>query len=88
MASLGSVPMKVSVTGLRGGHSGLNIIENRGNAIKLAARVLLAAIDEGMELALVSIDGGDKHNAIPREAFAECRVEKSKVDALRSVAEA
>ena len=46
--------------GLRGGHSGLNIIENRGNAIKLTTRVLLAAIDEDMELDLVSIDGGDK----------------------------
>ena len=87
-ASLGSVPMKISVTGLRGGHSGLNIIENRGNAIKLTTRVLLAAIDEGMELDLASIDGGDKHNAIPREAFAVCRVEKAKVDALKSVGEA
>jgi dipeptidase D len=86
-ASLGSVPMKISVTGLRGGHSGLNIIENRGNAIKLTTRVLLAAIDDGIELDLASIDGGDKHNAIPREAFAVCRVEKGKVDALKSVAE-
>jgi dipeptidase D len=32
-ASLGSVPMKISVTGLRGGHSALNIIDNRGHAI-------------------------------------------------------
>jgi len=87
-ASLGSVPVKVAVTGLRGGHSGLNIIENRGNAIKLTTRVLLAAIDEGIELDLVSIDGGDKHNAIPREAFAVCRIDKSQIDAFRAVAEA
>jgi dipeptidase D len=86
-ASLGSVPVKVSVTGLRGGHSGLNIIENRGNAIKLTTRVLLAAIEEGIELDLVSIDGGDKHNAIPREAFAVCRVDKSRIGALSTVAE-
>lgn len=86
-ASLGSVPVRVAVTGLRGGHSGLNIIENRGNAIKLTTRVLLAAIDESIELDLVSIDGGDKHNAIPREAFAICRVDKEQIDALNSVAE-
>ncbi len=85
-ASLGSVPVKVSVTGLRGGHSGLNIIENRGNAIKLVTRVLLAAIEDGIEIDLVSIDGGDKHNAIPREAFAVCRVDKTGIEKLRAVA--
>ena len=85
--SLGSVPVKLSVTGLRGGHSGLNIIENRGNAVKLTTRILLAAIEEGIELDLVSIDGGDKHNAIPREAFAICRLDSSKNAAFEAVAE-
>jgi dipeptidase D len=86
-ALLNSVPVKLAVTGLRGGHSGLNIIENRGNAIKLATRVLLAAMAEGIEIDLVSIDGGSKHNAIPREAFAHIRIEKGQVDALKAVAE-
>ena len=81
-ALLNSVPLKLSVTGLRGGHSGLNIIENRGNAIKLAARVLQTALGQGVEIDLVSIDGGSKHNAIPREAFAQCRCDKGQVDAL------
>ncbi|MFV2072325.1 MAG: aminoacyl-histidine dipeptidase [Thermoanaerobaculales bacterium] len=83
----GSVPVRVAVRGLRGGHSGMNIIENRGNAIKLTTRVLLAAIEEGIELDLVSIDGGSKHNAIPRETFASCRVDAGQVDALRAVGE-
>jgi len=87
LASLASVPVKIAVTGLRGGHSGLNIIENRGNAIKLTTRILLAAIEDGIELDLVSIDGGSKHNAIPREAFAVCRVDKTQVDALKAMAE-
>ncbi len=87
MASLGSVPVRVAVTGLRGGHSGLNIIENRGNAIKLATRVLLAAIDSGIDLELVSIEGGSKHNAIPRECFAVTRVDEGQIDAFKSVAE-
>jgi dipeptidase D len=86
-ALLNSVPLKLSVTGLRGGHSGLNIIENRGNAIKLATRVLLSAITGGVEVDLVSIDGGSKHNAIPREAFVLCRVEEGQVETLRAVAE-
>ncbi len=71
---LGSSPVKLVVRGLKGGHSGLNIIDNRGNALKLAARVLAKAIETGLELELVSLDGGSKHNAIPREAFAVCRI--------------
>jgi len=60
---------KVVVKGLRGGHSGLDIAQNRGNAIRLLARALLAA-SRDTSLALSSITGGDKHNAIPREAEA------------------
>ncbi len=84
--ALSSVPVQIAVKGLRGGHSGLNIIENRGNAIKLATRILLAAIDDGIDLELVSIQGGSKHNAIPRESFAVCRVDKKLVDKLGAVA--
>jgi dipeptidase D len=58
------------VRGLRGGHSGINIHENRGNAIKLLTRILLAAADGGIDFDLVRIEGGSKHNAIPREAEA------------------
>jgi dipeptidase D len=85
---LGSVPVKVIVRGLRGGHSGLNIVENRGNAVKLATRVLQAALYDGIDLDMVSIDGGSKHNAIPRECFAVCRVDEGKIDELRAVAAA
>jgi dipeptidase D len=85
---LHSTPLRLAVRGLRGGHSGLNIIENRANAIKLAVRVVLAALDEGLQLDLVSIDGGSKHNAIPREAFAVCRLHRDDVARFRDVAEA
>ncbi|MEJ2189835.1 MAG: aminoacyl-histidine dipeptidase [Acidobacteriota bacterium] len=83
---LNSVPVRIIARGLRGGHSGLNIIENRANAIKLTTRVLLAAIEDGLELDLVAIDGGSKHNAIPRETFAVCRVHADQVDALQAIA--
>ena len=59
----------LAVRGLRGGHSGLEIDKGRGNAVKILNRVLLALADAGMRLA--SIEGGNKHNAIPREAEAK-----------------
>ena len=85
---LGSVPVKLAIRGLSGGHSGLNIIENRANAIKLATRVLQAALYADIDVDLVSIDGGSKHNAIPRECFAVCRLDKGAIDGFREVAEA
>jgi len=63
--------MEIRVDGLLGGHSGINIHEGRGNAVLIcasAAQKALQAAPEG--LSLVSITGGDKHNAIPREARA------------------
>lgn len=59
------------VSGLRGGHSGVDIHENRGNAIKIAVRVLLEAVERGIDFDLVVLDGGSKANAIPREGFAQ-----------------
>lgn len=59
---------QLRVTGLQGGHSGLNIVEGRGNAIKISAR-LLSNLSKKMIVRIASIDGGSKHNAIPRECF-------------------
>ncbi len=65
----GKKPYRVAVTGLRGGHSGVDIHEGRGNALKALARFLQeSAGPAGLELA--ALDGGSKRNAIPREAFA------------------
>lgn len=58
---------KVMVKGLKGGHSGLNIKDGRGNAIKLLGRVLN---DITVDYNLCDIFGGSKPNAIPREAYA------------------
>lgn len=60
---------KVIVSGLKGGHSGLHINTGRGNAVILLARFLWNLNDK-MNFDLVSFAGGDKHNAIPREAVA------------------
>jgi len=61
--------MTIKVSGLRGGHSGVDAHEQRGNAIKILTRMLWKA-SKDYEFCLSDIKGGDKHNAIPREAFA------------------
>jgi len=63
-----AVAAELKVTGLRGGHSGLEIHTGRGNAVKIINRVLTGLADLGARIS--RIDGGDKHNAIPREADA------------------
>ena len=60
---------QVVVTGLRGGHSGMEINEGRGNANKVMARVLLPMVRH-FKGKLVSFNGGNMRNAIPREAEA------------------
>jgi dipeptidase D len=61
--------LAVRVSGLKGGHSGLDINVGRGNAIQILGW-FLARLREETDLALVSLSAGDKHNAIPREAEA------------------
>ena len=64
-----SAGRKVTISGLLGGHSGLDIHKGRGNALKILNRALLAA-SELMEVRLVEFNGGSMRNAIPREAEA------------------
>ncbi len=58
----------LKVRGLLGGHSGAEIHKERGNANKIAARILKEAQLNGLDITLVSFSGGLKYNAIPREA--------------------
>jgi dipeptidase D len=67
--SAGMLSFRVSVTGLKGGHSGLDINLGRGNANKIMNRFLWAAQEFGLHIA--SVEGGNLRNAIPREAFAK-----------------
>ncbi len=64
-----SIAYKLSLTGLLGGHSGLEIHDGRGNAIKLLNRFLWN-LGKHIPFNLGRFDGGNAHNAIPREAFA------------------
>jgi dipeptidase D len=80
----GAVGLEVAVTGLRGGHSGLEIDKGRGNALKILNRALIALGAEGARLA--KIDGGNKRNAIPREARATIYAPKAKLGATEALA--
>ncbi len=57
----------IKISGLRGGHSGVDAHEQRGNAVKLLARILWKT-SQNHDFYLTDIKGGDKHNAIPRES--------------------
>ena len=57
--------------GLMGGHSGLNINEDRGNAVRFVAQVTNAVLKAAPNARLARITGGDKRNAIAREASAD-----------------
>ena len=77
----GDVAVKVSLTGLKGGHSGVDIHLGRANANKLMFRFLKEAVrDYGARLA--SVEGGSLRNAIPREAFAVVTIPGDNVEAL------
>jgi dipeptidase D len=61
--------LRVTITGLRGGHSGVNIHEERANSIVLGARLLKRIRDTHPSVLVGEISGGGKHNAIPREVW-------------------
>lgn len=78
--------IEIALTGLRGGHSGMDIHQPRGNANRLLVRVLRSL--EAFDARLISYHGGTLRNAIPREAFAQVALSADEVDAaLTTIAE-
>lgn len=73
---------RVAVKGLTGGHSGDDINKNRANANKLLNRFLMQLMKK-YDLRLAEIDGGNLHNAIPREAYAVCAVPMKDKESVR-----
>ena len=76
------VAYKISVTGLKGGHSGIDIPLGRGNSNKIMARLFWKA-HEQWGLRLTEFDGGSLRNAIPREAFAIITLPSEQVSAFQ-----
>ncbi len=76
--------VKVTIKGLKGGHSGLEICEGRGNANKMMVRIVREAIAED-DACLACWHGGNMRNAIPREAEVVLTLPKENVEDLKSI---
>jgi dipeptidase D len=79
-----SAAWRIKVSGLRGGHSGVDIHLGRGNAIRILGATLQAVIDE-LPAELADMKGGSAQNAIPREAFAVIALDQNREGQLRQV---
>lgn len=76
-APAGWVFRRITVNGLRGGHSGIDIHRGRGNANKLLVRLLRALAKDGL-VHLKSFSGGTARNALSREAWAEVAIDPAR----------
>ncbi|MDR2362376.1 MAG: aminoacyl-histidine dipeptidase [Prevotellaceae bacterium] len=81
-APAGYEAFRLAVTGLKGGHSGMDIILGRGNANKVLMRFLYL-LTTGFGARLSTIEGGNLRNAIPREAFAQVWLPAAQVAAAK-----
>lgn len=76
----------IQIRGLKGGHSGQEIDKERANANLLMGRILYS-LQEDMHFDLISINGGAKDNAIPREADAVIQIESKNIEKLMKIIE-
>ncbi|MEN6511211.1 MAG: aminoacyl-histidine dipeptidase [Chloroherpetonaceae bacterium] len=74
---------QITVTGCQGGHSGLNISDERANAIVMLSRIILR-LTRKVNARLVSFDAPGKHNAIPREAKATVMIKNVALSDFKS----
>jgi len=83
-AFAGDAGICIRVTGLQGGHSGIDIDKGRGNSIRIMA-ALLEQLRTAFGARLASFEGGLKDNAIPREAAAVVCVPQEKLAGVLAV---
>ena len=81
-----ALAFELNITGLKGGHSGMDIVLQRGNANQVFFRLLNEAHQQ-VGARLASINGGSLRNAIPREAFGIVTVEPEKANELKEIVE-
>src|SRR6202142_616243 len=75
---------RIKVSGLKGGHSGVDIHQGRGNALRVLGSVLQALL-ENYAAEISEVNGGSAQNAIPREAFATVLLDSAKEKDLQSL---
>ena len=76
--------LKIKITGLKGGHSGMDIIKERGNSNKIMGRILKHLLDN-VEYSLYEVNGGSKNNAIPREAEAIIAIDAADSEKVKAL---
>lgn len=79
-----SVLIRIRLSGISGGHSGMEIIKEGANASKLLGRFLYMLTKQA-DILLVQIEGGTKDNAIPTEAFADVVVKNSDMNIVNQL---
>ena len=82
-ASPGSA-WRIKVSGLKGGHSGVDIHQGRGNALRILGGVLQSLLDH-LPIEIAAINGGSAQNAIPREAAALVLADSTRESELKSL---
>ncbi len=83
-APTGNKAFRIKVAGLKGGHSGVDIHQGRGNALRILGTVLQSAL-AALPVEVADIKGGNAHNAIPREAWAVVVVDGGRAAKLKKV---
>ena len=82
-APAGNAGFRIKISGLKGGHSGVDIHQGRGNALRVLGRLTQALLKLPVEVA--EFKGGSAQNAIPREAFVTVALDASRESELRSI---
>ncbi len=75
---------RIKVSGLKGGHSGVDIHQGRGNALRIMGQVLQVLLDR-LPVQITEINGGSAQNAIPREAAALVVLDPSRENEMKSL---
>jgi dipeptidase D len=76
--------LNIAVRGLKGGHSGMEINKERGNSNKIMGRILKSLL-LNIDFRLVSLNGGSKNNAIPREADALVAIKADDIERAKDI---
>jgi len=84
-APAGFVMARLKAGGMTGGHSGVNINEERANAIRVLVRAIMQIKSE-FDLRLADIAGGTAHNAIPRDAWVDIFIPRDSFKAIEKTA--
>ncbi len=80
----GDTGWRIKISGLQGGHSGVDIHQGRGNAVRILAGVLQTAM-ETLPIEIANLTGGSAQNAIPREASAVIALDAARAPELQKL---